>query len=98
MPLYPCYTFFVSFTQVDSMKNVTITLDESTASWARIHAAKHNISVSRLVGEMLRERMTEQRDYDQAMRRFLAKDPIKFKRTAKGYPTRDELHERSRLR
>lgn len=79
------------------MKNVTITLDEATAAWARTHAAKHNMSVSRLVGEMLRERMTGQREYNQAMRRFLAKPPIRFKRTTKGYPTRDEPHERSRL-
>jgi hypothetical protein len=35
------------------MKNVTITLDEEAARWARIQAAEHNTSVSRLVGEML---------------------------------------------
>ncbi len=99
MPLFPCYTGFVSFTlKPVPMKNVTITLDEATAVWARIHAAKHNMSVSRLVGEMLRQRMGELREYDQAMRRFLAKPPIRFKRTAKGYPTRDDLHDRSRLR
>jgi plasmid stability protein len=39
------------------MKNITITLDEAIAAWASIRAAKHNMSVSRLVGEMLRERM-----------------------------------------
>ena len=80
------------------MKNVTITLDERTATWARIYAAKHNMSVSRFVGEMLQQRMGELHEYDQAMRRFLAKPPIKFKRTDKGYPTRDELHDRARLR
>jgi hypothetical protein len=80
------------------MKNVTITLDERTAIWARVYAATHNKSVSRLVGEMLQQRMGELHEYDQAMRRFLAKPPIKFKRTGKGYPTRDELHDRARLR
>ncbi len=39
------------------MKNVTILLDEETVRWARIHAAEHNTSVSRLVGELLREKM-----------------------------------------
>jgi len=34
------------------MKNVTITLDEETAAWARVHAAKQNMSVSRMIGEM----------------------------------------------
>ena len=38
------------------MKNVTITLDEEVARWARILAAEHNKSVSRLVGEMLRKK------------------------------------------
>jgi plasmid stability protein len=80
------------------MKNVTITLDEKTAAWARVYAARHNTSVSRLVGEMLQQRMTELHEYDQAMRRFLAKAPVKLNRMGKRYPGRDELHERARLR
>ena len=39
------------------MRNVTITLDEEVAHWARVEAAKRETSVSRLVGEMLGERM-----------------------------------------
>ena len=80
------------------MKNVTITLDEATAAWARVYAATHNMSVSRMVGEMLQQRMGELHEYDRAMRRFLAKKPIKFKKTGKGYPKRDELYDRGRLR
>jgi plasmid stability protein len=80
------------------MKNVTISLDEETAAWARVYAATHNMSVSRLVGEMLQQRMGELHEYDRAMRRFLAKKPIKFKGPAKGYPKRDELYDRGRLR
>ena len=80
------------------MKNVTITLDEETASWARIHAAERNMSVSRLVGEMLRERMQEAREYDEAMRRFLARKPVRLGRAGQRYPNRDEVHDRSRLR
>jgi hypothetical protein len=80
------------------MKNVTITLDEKTAAWARIYAAKHNTSVSRLVGEMLQQRMGELHEYDQAMRRFLQKTPVRLNRTGKGYPDRDDLHDRTRLR
>jgi len=80
------------------MKNVTITLDEKTAVWARVYAAKHNTSVSRLVGEMLQQRMGELHEYDQAMRRFLAKAPVKLNRTGKRYPGRSELHDRTRLR
>ena len=80
------------------MKNVTITLDEKTAAWARVYAAKHNTSVSRIVGEMLRQRMTEFREYDDAMRRFLSKAPVELRRAGERYPTRNELHDRARLR
>ena len=52
---------------------MTITLDERTAAWARVHAARHKTSVSRLVGEMLRQRIPELREYDQAMRSYLAR-------------------------
>jgi len=80
------------------MKNVTITLDEKTAIWARVYAAKHNTSVSRIVGEMLRQRMTEFREYDEAMRRFLGKPPVRLRRAGERYPKRDELHDRAGLR
>ena len=80
------------------MKNVTITLDEKTAAWVRVHAAERGKSVSRLVGEMLQERMREVRDYDQAMRRFLAAKPVKFQWPAGRKPTREELHDRAGLR
>jgi hypothetical protein len=36
-----------------TVKKVTIVVDDETAAWARVYAAKHNMSVSRLVGEML---------------------------------------------
>jgi hypothetical protein len=80
------------------MKNVTITLDEETAAWARVHAAQHNMSVSRLVGEMLHQRMGELREYDRAMRAFLSKPPVKLSRSGARYPKREELYDRGRLR
>jgi len=81
-----------------TMKNITITLDETTAAWARVHAAKHNKSVSRLVGEMLQQHMRESREYDEAMRHWLARKPYKFEKPGGRYPTRDELHDRAGLR
>ena len=39
------------------MKNVTVTMEDSVADWARMEAARRNTSVSRLVGEMLAEKM-----------------------------------------
>jgi plasmid stability protein len=80
------------------MKNVTITLDDETAAWARVFAAEHNTSVSRIVGEMLQERMRGHREYEQAMRRYLSRRPAKLNRGGKHYPSRNQLHDRDRLR
>jgi hypothetical protein len=80
------------------MKNVTITLDEETAAWARIHAAQAGMSVSRMVGELLQQRMREAREYDDAMRRYLAKPPARLKRAGASYAPRDTLHDRPGLR
>ena len=80
------------------MKNVTITLDEETAAWARIYAAEHNTSVSRIVGEMLQRQMRDGQKYAEAMQRFLARKPVRLKRAGKRYATRDELHDRTRFR
>ena len=80
------------------MKNITITLDERTAAWARIYAAQHGKSISRLLGEILQERMREVRDYNDAMRRYLAKKPFKFQWIDGAPPTRDELYDRANLR
>lgn len=86
-----CYTDLVP------LRNLTITVEEDVARWARLWAARHASSVSRLVGEMLRERMREDEGYDAALRQFLAEKPHRFEGSAP-YPTRDELHERDRLR
>ncbi|MFM8608244.1 MAG: hypothetical protein ACKOBC_09825 [Hyphomicrobiales bacterium] len=40
------------------MKNVTISMDEETAAWARVEAAKAGKSLSRYVGDILEERRT----------------------------------------
>lgn len=76
------------------MKNVTITLDEETAGWARVHAAQKNMSLSRFVGEMLRERMRKADEYEKAMQAALAEKPLKLTGPWKPYPKREELHDR----
>jgi plasmid stability protein len=76
------------------MKNVTITLDEKVARWARIRAAERNTSVSRLVGEMLKKEMQEEEAYLLAMEEFLAEEPKVLKKPGTPYPRREELHER----
>jgi hypothetical protein len=39
------------------LRNVTVTLEEDVAQWARIEAARRDTSVSRLLGELLKEKM-----------------------------------------
>ncbi len=80
------------------MKNVTITLDEEVARWARILAAKNDTSVSRLLGEMLRERMLAEANYEAAARQFLSLQPRALSDGDEPYPDRDELHDRAGLR
>ena len=80
------------------MKNVTITLDEEVARWARIRAAEHAISLSRLVGELLREKMLDESNYQTSMQNYLAKSPRMLNKEGDKYPDREELHDRQGLR
>ena len=78
------------------LRNVTVTLEEDVALWARIEAARRDTSVSRLLGDLLKERMSAQDGYERAMKRALARQP--FLRSRGRYLTREEVHDRARLR
>ena len=77
-----------------SIKNVTITVEESALEWARIEAAKRNSSVSRLVGEILAEKMRQEDAYAQAMRGWLGKER-QWRSDGAAYPDREQTYERS---
>jgi FMN-dependent NADH-azoreductase len=79
-----------------NLRNVTITLEESVARWARMEAARRDTSVSQLLAGILKERMKEKDSYESAMRRALARKP--FPKTDGRYLTREETHDRTRLR
>ncbi|MCE4557015.1 CopG family transcriptional regulator [Pelomonas cellulosilytica] len=53
------------------MKNVTVSMEDDVAEWARLEAARRNTSVSRLIGEMLAEKMRHDDAYERAMREAL---------------------------
>jgi plasmid stability protein len=78
------------------MKNVTVTLDEETARWARIEAARKDTSVSSLLRDLLREHMGGRESYAGAMERYLSREPRKLGGGPR--PTREELHDRAGLR
>jgi len=74
------------------MKNVTVTMEDAVADWARMEAARRNTSVSRLVGEVLAEKMRHDDAYERAMR-----EALEFKSwgaSTSPYMTRDEIYTR----
>jgi hypothetical protein len=79
------------------LRNMTITVEEDVARWARVRAAEENTSVSQLVGRMLRERMAGEDDYERAMKAFLSLPTIRLKKGTK-LPRREELYDRPRIR
>jgi len=78
------------------LRNVTVTLEESVARWARMEAARQDTSVSQLLAGILKERMREKDSYEAAMRRALARKP--FLKTDGRYLSREEVHDRTRFR
>ena len=80
------------------MHNVTITLDDETLARARVKAAERNLSLSRYVGEVLREHTRGDDEYERAMRRALSRKPTPLRRPGERMPTRDELYDRAALR
>jgi Family of unknown function (DUF6364) len=79
------------------MKNITITLADEVAQRVRVWAARHDSSVSKLVGELLRQRMLEEQGYESAMNDFLSRPPQRLKESG-GYPSPEDLHARGLFR
>ncbi len=82
-----CYTDSV-------LKNITITVSEEAARWARRKAADKNTSVSKLVGGMLEEQMrVHDGEYWKAYEKWKKVKPVKGF-DASERPTREQAHER----
>lgn len=80
------------------MRNVTVTLDDETARWARIEAAKRDMSLSALLRDLLREQIERQDAYEAAMRSYFAARPKRLRGKGQPLPKREELYDRGRLR
>jgi hypothetical protein len=79
------------------MPNLTISADEETLRRARIEAARRGLSVSRLVGEVLKERFAEDDAYERSMQDFFSRGPYldpPAREDRRRWPSRDEIHER----
>ncbi|HEX3987284.1 MAG TPA: hypothetical protein VHX13_11820 [Acidobacteriaceae bacterium] len=79
-----------------ALRNVTVTLEEEVARWARLEAARQDTSVSRLLGGLLKQRMMETDNYEKARKRYLARPA--FLNSDGKYLSREEVHDRDRLR
>lgn len=67
--MFSCYTEFV-------LKNVTITLSEEAAHWARTKAAEQNLSVSKLVGRMIEDQMRLNDEYWRGLAEWRELKPV----------------------
>lgn len=75
-------------------RNVTVSMDEDTARWVRVEAAKRDISVSQFLGEVLEERRRRAEGYEAARTRFMAREARPIRRAGDALPSRSDLHER----
>jgi len=80
------------------VKNVTITLADDVARWARVRAAEQDKSLSRFLADLLVAEIGRTTAYEQAMRSYLSQKPYLLRRKGGKYPRRDELYDRPRVR
>lgn len=76
-------------------RNITIVLDEETARWVRVEAARQDVSVSAYLGEVLRRERGRDERYAREMDRFLSRPPRLLIPEGAILPSREETHHRS---
>jgi hypothetical protein len=80
------------------MKDVTVRLPDEAAAWLRARAAERKTSMSRILGEMVEERMRASSQYEAARQRFLTRTLRPLKNQGEEYPKREDLYDRIRGR
>jgi hypothetical protein len=80
------------------MQSITVALQDSVADWAYAWAARHQTSLSQMLGELLAEKMRAEESYEAATNEFLAVEPTALSTepatATSAYPSRDSAHER----
>jgi 2-oxo-4-hydroxy-4-carboxy--5-ureidoimidazoline (OHCU) decarboxylase len=87
------------------VKNITVSVDDQVYHNARVYAAEHQTSVSKLVQEQLAKLSTQESEFDR-LQRMQNEYFEKFDRERKNGPyfdasqrmTRDEVHDRTARR
>jgi ferritin len=80
------------------MKNVTISLDERVARWARVKAAEQDKSLSRFLADVLAEQMNEDSDSREFLETFRSVKPVRLRGAGEKLPRREELYDRKLFR
>ena len=80
------------------MKNVTISMDEDTAAWARIEAAKAGKSLSRFVGDVIASKMERQSSQSEILKKIMSYPKLDLTDESGNAPTRNELYDDQILR
>ncbi len=75
------------------MKNVTVSMPEDLALWARVWAAEQDLSVSALLAGLLQAKRDEQFRYEASYQEVLTERPVNLSE-GKAYPLRDSLYDR----
>lgn len=73
-------------------------MDDDLAQWVRVCAAKRDVSVSKLIAELLAELREREPQYDTSMHSYLSRASQRTWASDGVYPSRDALHDRDRLR
>jgi len=83
---------------MSTARNITLTLDEETLREARVLAAQRGLSVSAFLRQELARLVERQRAYEKAKESALRR--LRRGQSLGGgpLPTRDELHDRAKLR
>lgn len=75
-------------------RNVTVVLEEESARWIRVEAARRDTSVSKYLGELVESERRRSEGYLAAQNRFMAREPRALGPAGEPLPSRAELHER----
>ena len=80
------------------MKNVTISMDETVAAWARIEAARAGKSLSRFVGDVLAAQIEQKSSQSGVLNRILAYPKLDLTDENGNAPARNEVYDDKILR
>lgn len=75
-------------------RNVTVVIDDETARWLRVEAAKRDTSVSGYLGEIVQRERDRTEGYADAMERFMARPARRLGEAGAALPSREEIHRR----